>query len=197
MRKRALWRFIWAARTYARFALDKEKSMNRAEKTDTVSSLNALFNEVEVVVVTRNLGLTVAQSTDLRGKMRNVDASYKVAKNSLAKIALKDTRYEQISHLLTGPVALATSTDPVAAAKIAVEFAKTNDKLEIVGGAMGDTLLDVNGVKALASLPSLDELRAKLIGLVNAPATKLVQIVQAPAGQLARVLGAYAAKESA
>jgi large subunit ribosomal protein L10 len=171
--------------------------MNRSEKTDAVAELNANFNASAVVVVTRNLGLTVAQSTDLRLKMRDAGASFKVAKNSLAKIALKDTQYASISDLLTGPVALATSADPVAAAKIAVEFAKTNPKLEIVGGAMGDVVLDVDGVNALASLPSLDELRAKIIGLVQAPATKIAQVVTAPAGKLARVFGAYATKEAA
>lgn len=171
--------------------------MNRSEKTDAVAALNANFNAAAVVVVTRNLGLTVAQSTELRNKMRDAGASYKVAKNSLAKIALKDTQYDGISDMLTGPVALATSTDPVAAAKIAVEFAKTNDKLEIIGGGMGDVVLDVDGIKALASLPSLDELRAKIIGLVQAPATKIAQVVTAPAGKLARVFGAYATKEAA
>ena len=171
--------------------------MNRSEKTDAVAALNATFNEAAVVVVTRNLGLSVAQSTDLRNKMREAGAGYKVAKNRLAKIALNDTQYSPLSDLLTGPTALATSGDPVAAAKVAVEFAKTNDQLEIVGGAMGSTVLDVEGVKALASMPSLDELRAKLIGLVQAPATKVVQVISAPAGQLARVFGAYAAKEAA
>jgi large subunit ribosomal protein L10 len=171
--------------------------MNRSEKTDAVAALNATFNEAAVVVVTRNLGLTVTQSTDLRNKMRDAGASYKVAKNRLAKIALNDTQYSTLSDLLTGPTALATSGDPVAAAKVAVEFAKTNDKLEIVGGAMGSTVLDAEGVKALASMPSLDEMRAKLIGLIQAPATKVVQIIQAPAGQLARVFGAYAAKDAA
>lgn len=171
--------------------------MDRAQKPVVVEELNRVFNEVNVVVVTRNLGLTVAQSTALRLKMREGGATYKVTKNSLAKIATKGTVYESISDLLTGPVALASSIDPVAAAKIVVEFAKTNDRLEIVGGAMGSTVLDVNGVKALATMPSLDELRAKIVGLVQAPATKVVQIVQAPAGQLARVFGAYAAKEAA
>ncbi len=171
--------------------------MDRAQKPVVVAELNASFKEVGVVVVTRNLGLTVAQSTALRLKMRDAGATYKVTKNSLAKIASKGTVYESINDMLVGPIALASSIDPVAAAKIAVEFAKTNDKLEIVGGAMGDTALDVDGVKALASLPSLDELRAKIVGLVQAPATKVVQIVQAPAGQLARVFGAYAAKEAA
>jgi large subunit ribosomal protein L10 len=171
--------------------------MDRAQKPIVVEELNRTFNEVSVVVVTRNLGLSVAQSTALRIKMRDGGATYKVTKNSLAKIATKGTAYESISDLLTGPIALATSKDPVAAAKIAVEFAKTNDKLEIVGGAMGSIVLDVNGIKALATLPSLDELRAKIVGLVQAPATKLVQIVQAPAGQLARVIGAYATKDAA
>ena len=171
--------------------------MDRAQKPIVVEELNRTFNEVNVVVVTRNLGLTVAQSTALRLKMREGGATYKVTKNSLAKIATKGTAYESISDLLTGPVALASSIDPVAAAKIVVEFAKTNDRLEIVGGAMGSTVLDVNGVKALATMPSLDELRAKIVGLVQAPATTVVQIVQAPAGQLARVFGAYAAKEAA
>lgn len=171
--------------------------MDRAQKPEVVAELNRTFNEVSVVVVTRNLGLTVAQSTALRTKMREAGAQYKVTKNSLAKIAAKGTAYESLSTLLTGPVALATSKDPVAAAKVVAEFAKGNDKLEIVGGAMGDTLLNVDGVKALATLPSLDELRAKIIGLVQAPATKVVQIVQAPAGQLARVFGAYGAKEAA
>lgn len=167
--------------------------MDRAQKPVVVEELNRVFNEVGVVVVTRNLGLTVAQSTQLRIKMREAGATYKVTKNSLAKIATKGTSYESLGDLLTGPVALASSIDPVAAAKVVVDFAKTNDKLEIVGGAMGDTALDVNGVKALATMPSLDELRAKIVGLIQAPATKVVQIVQAPAGQLARVFGAYGA----
>ena len=168
--------------------------MDRAQKADAVAELKSVFNEVGVVVITRNLGLTVAQSTELRTKMREAGASYKVAKNRLAKLASQDTDYAGISDLLTGPTALATSIDPVAAAKIAVEFAKTNDKLEIVGGAMGSNVLDVAGVQALATLPSLDELRAKIVGLVQAPATKIVQVVQAPAGQLARVFAAYADK---
>lgn len=171
--------------------------MDRTQKAELVSELNTVFGEVGVVVVTRNLGLTVAQSTALRQKMREAGASYKVAKNRLAKIALKDTDYEGIGDLLTGPTALATSGDPVAAAKVAVEFAKTNEKLEIVGGAMGSVVLDAEGVKALASMPSLDELRAKLVGLIQAPATKLATVTQAPAAQLARVFGAYASKEAA
>ena len=129
--------------------------------------------------------------------MREAGANYKVTKNRLALIALEGTSYAPIGDMLTGPTALATSSDPVSAAKVAVDFAKTNDRLEIVGGAMGDTLLDVNGVKALAELPSLDELRAKIVGLIQAPATKIAQVVNAPAAKLARVVGAYAAKEDA
>ena len=171
--------------------------MDRIEKRDAVAALSDTFAAAGVVVVTRNLGLSVAQSTDLRSKMRDAGAMFKVSKNTLAKIAVEGTDYAGISEYLTGPVALASSQDPVAAAKAVVDFAKTNDRLEIVGGAMGTQLLDAAGVKALASLPSLDELRAKIVGLVQAPATKLAQITSAPAGQLARVFGAYAAKEAA
>jgi large subunit ribosomal protein L10 len=171
--------------------------MDRSQKTEAVAELKSTFEAVGVVVVTRNLGLTVAQSTALRTKMREAGAGYKVSKNKLAKIALQDTDYAGISDLLTGPVGLATSADPVAAAKVAVDFAKTNDKFEIVGGAMGAQVLDAEGVKALASLPSLDELRAKLVGLIVAPATKIATITQAPAAQIARVLAAYAEKDAA
>ena len=171
--------------------------MDRSQKADSVAQLNAVFNEVGVVVITRNLGLSVSQSTDLRSKMRDVGASYKVAKNRLAKLALKETQYEGLEDYLSGPTAIAYSVDPVAAAKAAVDFAKTNDKLEIVGGSMGGQLLDEAGVRALASMPSLDELRGKLVGLINAPATKIAQVVNAPAAKLARVFGAYGAKEAA
>ena len=166
--------------------------MDRSQKAESVAQLNATFNEVGVVVVTRNLGLSVAQSTELRVKMREAGASYKVAKNRLAKLAIQDTDYAGIGDLLTGPTAIAASVDPVAAAKAIVEFAKTNDKIEIVGGSMGAQVLTPEGVKALASMPSLDELRAKLIGLVQAPATKVAQLTTAPAAKLARVFGAYA-----
>jgi large subunit ribosomal protein L10 len=171
--------------------------MDRDQKPAAVAELNRNFSEVGVVVVTRNLGLTVAQSTVLRNKMRDAGATYKVSKNKLAKIAMDGTDYSSLGDMLTGPVGLASSIDPVAAAKVVVEFAKTNDKFEIVGGAMGATTLDVDGVKALATLPSLDELRAKIVGLIVAPATKLATITQAPAAQLARVLSAYAEKEAA
>ncbi|MBS0253619.1 MAG: 50S ribosomal protein L10 [Proteobacteria bacterium] len=170
--------------------------MDRSQKAESVAQLNAVFNEVGVVVITRNLGLSVAQSTALRGKMRDAGASYKVAKNRLAKLAVKDTAYEGITDFLTGPTAIAASVDPVAAAKAIVEFAKTTDKIEIVGGSMGSQVLTPEGVKALASMPSLDELRGTLVGLVQAPATKLAQLATAPAAKLARVFGAYA-KEAA
>ena len=171
--------------------------MDRSQKADAVAELNATFNEAGVVVITRNLGMTVAQSTALRVKMREANASFKVSKNSLAKLAIANTDYAGIGDMLTGPVALGTSVDPVAAAKTVVEFAKTNDKLEVVGGALGTMVLNADGIKALASMPSLDELRAKLVGLVQAPATKIAQLATAPAAKLARVFGAYAAKEAA
>jgi len=168
--------------------------MDRSQKADLVTELKQVFTETSVVVVTRNLGLSVAQSTDLRLKMRDAGAQFKVAKNRLALIALEGSKYSPIGDLLTGPTALATSIDPVAAAKVAVEFAKTTDRFEIVGGAMGDTILDVAGIKALAALPSLDQLRATLVGLIQAPATKIARTVAEPGAQLARVFGAYAAK---
>ena len=171
--------------------------MDRSQKAEAVAQLNDVFKEVGVVVVTRNLGLTVEQSTELRGKMREAGASYKVAKNRLAKLALKDTDYVGLDEFLSGPTALAWSEDPVAAAKAAGDFAKSNDKLEIVGGSMGTQVLDEAGIKALASMPSLDELRGTIVGLVNAPATKVAQVVNAPANKLARVFGAYGAKDAA
>ncbi|AXB75382.1 50S ribosomal protein L10 [Novosphingobium sp. P6W] len=171
--------------------------MDRSQKADSVATLNAVFNEVGVVVVTRNLGMSVAQSTALRGKIRDAGATYKVAKNRLAKLAIVDTDFAGISDFLTGPTAISTSVDPVAAAKAVVEFAKTTDKIEIVGGSMGTQVLNADGIKALASMPSLDELRAKLIGLIQAPATKIAQLSTAPAAKLARVFAAYAEKDAA
>ena len=171
--------------------------MDRAEKAEAVATLKQTFNEVGVVVVTRNLGMTVAQSTALRIRMRDAGASYKVTKNTLTLIALEGTTYASIGDMLTGPTGLATSPDPVAAAKVAVDFAKTTDRFEIVGGAMGDTLLDASGVRALAELPSLDELRARIVGLIQAPATKIARTINEPGAMLARVIGAYAAKEDA
>jgi len=160
--------------------------MDRSQKADAVAQLSEVFAQSGVVVVTRNLGLTVDQSTELRTKMREAGATYKVAKNRLAKLALKDTDYTGLDEFLTGPTALGYSEDPVAAAKAVVEFAKTTDKIEILGGSMGAQKLDEAGVRALASLPSLDELRGTIVGVVNAPAAKL-----------ARVFGAYGAKEAA
>lgn len=171
--------------------------MDRSQKAESVAQLSATFNEVGVVVVTRNLGMSVAQSTALRGKIREAGATYKVAKNRLAKLAIKDTDYVGLDEFFTGPTAIASSVDPVAAAKAIVDFAKTTDKIEIVGGSMGSQVLTPEGVKALASMPSLDELRAKLVGLVQAPATKIAQLSTAPAAKLARVFGAYASKDAA
>ncbi|GBQ93292.1 50S ribosomal protein L10 [Acetobacter nitrogenifigens DSM 23921 = NBRC 105050] len=166
--------------------------MDRTEKREFVASLAAVFAETSMVVVTRNEGLTVADVTDLRRKVRAAGATYKVAKNRLATLALDGTRFEGISPLLKGPTALAWAADPVAVAKVIVEFAKTNDKLVVLGGALGTQTLNADGVKALAELPSLDTLRAQLVGLISTPATRIAGVLQAPAGQLARVFGAYA-----
>ena len=166
--------------------------MDRARKEKLVTELNQSFEEASLVVVTQQSGMTVAESTDLRGRMREAGAGYKVTKNRLAKLALAGTTYEPISDLFNGPTAIAFSADPVAAARVAVNYSKENDKLVVIGGAMGDTILDENAVKVLASLPSLDELRGKMVGMLSTPATRVAGVLQAPAGQLARVLGAYA-----
>lgn len=166
--------------------------MDRAQKREFVDQLAAVFAETSMVVITRNDGLTVADVTELRRRMRAAGAQYKVAKNRLAHLALDGTRFDGIAPLLKGPTALAWSHDPVAVAKTAVEFAKTNEKFVLVGGALGAQMLDASGVKALAELPSLDALRARMLGLIQAPATKVAGVLQAPAGQLARVFGAYA-----
>ena len=168
--------------------------MNRAQKVEEVDVLHKTFEETESVVITHYSGLTVDQITDLRVKMRANGANLKVAKNRLAQRALKGTRYEGLAELLKGPVALATSQDAVAAAKVAYEFSKGNDKLVILGGALGDKMLDVSGIEALAKLPSLDEIRAKLLALFQTPATRIATVLQAPASQLARVTDAYAKK---
>ncbi|MBS0987727.1 50S ribosomal protein L10 [Acetobacter okinawensis] len=166
--------------------------MDRTEKKALVASLAAVFAETSMVVVTRNKGLTVADVTDLRRKVRAAGANYKVAKNRLATLALDGTQFSGIAPLLTGPTALAWADEPVSVAKVIVEFAKTNDKLELLGGSLGSQMLDAAGIKALAELPSLDTLRAQLVGLISTPATRIASVVQAPAGQLARVFGAYA-----
>jgi large subunit ribosomal protein L10 len=162
-----------------------------------VTSLNTVFQDTGLVVVAHYAGMTVAQMTDYRKQVKEAGGKVKVAKNRLAKLALKDTSYEGISDLLKGPTCLAYSEDPIAAAKVSVNYAKGNDKLVILGGAMGSTLLDASAVKALAELPSLDELRAKLIGLLNAPATKIARTVKEPGAQLARVIHAKASQSEA
>jgi len=171
--------------------------VDRAQKREVVSELNEVFANASAIVVTHYSGLNVAEITDLRRRMRDAGASFKVTKNRLTKLALDGTPYNEIADLFTGPTAIAYSDDPVAPAKVAVEFAKSNDKLIVLGGAMGETQLDQDGVKALAALPSLDELRGKIVGLVQAPATKVAGVLQAPAGQLARVLAAQGSKDEA
>ena len=168
--------------------------MDRAEKSELVTDLGGIFKSTNVVVVAHYSGLTVAQMQTLRRQMKQAGASVKVAKNRLAKIALEGSDVASIAPLLKGPALIAYSGDPVAAPKVATDFAKANEKFIILGGAMGKTSLDPNGVKALAALPSLDELRAKLLGLLQAPATKIAQVVNAPAAKVARVVAAYAAK---
>ena len=171
--------------------------MDRAAKSELVASLNSVFQDTGVVLVAHYAGLTVADMQNLRKQMKQAGATVKVAKNRLAKIALDGTNIASIASLLTGPTLIAYSDDPVAAPKVAVDFAKINNKLVILGGAMGETALNADGVRALASLPSLDELRAKLVGLVQAPATKIAQVVNAPAAKVARVFGAYAKSDAA
>ncbi|CAA7625418.1 50S ribosomal protein L10 [Candidatus Terasakiella magnetica] len=171
--------------------------MDRTQKTEWVGSLHGALGEVGLVVVTHYKGLTVAEMTALRGKMRAAGASFKVTKNRLTKLALAGTEFENLADLFVGPTGIAISSDPVAAAKVAVEFAKTNEKLKILGGSLGSMRLDVDGVKALAALPSLDELRGRLIGMISTPATRIAGVLQAPAGQLARVLKAKADKDAA
>ncbi len=169
--------------------------MNRSEKAEAIVELNQIFKDASLMVVTRQSGLTVQEVTDLRRKVRAAGASYKVAKNRLMLRALEGTAFKALGSMFTGPTAIAYSKDPVAAAKVISAFAKSNEKLTIVGGALGENTLDVAGVQALATLPSLDALRSKIIGLLQAPATKVAGVLVAPAGQLARVFGAYGAKE--
>jgi len=171
--------------------------VDRAEKSQLVETLASVFKDPGVLVVAHYAGLSVADMTSLRAQMREAGASVRVAKNRLVKLALKGTDVEHVSDLFEGPTVIAYSSDPVAAPKVAVEFAKGHEKLVILGGAMGQTNLDLEGVKALAALPSLDELRATLVGLIASPATKVARVLAAPAGQLARVVGAYAEKSEA
>ena len=171
--------------------------MEKAKKAEVVEDLNGIFAKAGSVVVAHYSGMTVAQMSDLRARMGAAGASFRVSKNRLAVRALKGTPIEGIAHLFKGPTGIAYSDDPVAASKVVVAYAKDNEKLVILGGSVGSTELDASGVKALATLPSLDQLRAKIVGLLVAPATKIAGVVQAPAGQLARVIGAYSKKEAA
>ena len=171
--------------------------MERAEKREFVTELNEVFKASGSVVVAHYAGVTVAQMNDFRSKMRAAGGTVKVAKNRLAKIALQGTESEGIVDLFKGQTLIAYSADPIVAPKVASDFAKTNDKLVIIGGAMGTTTLDAEGVKALATLPSLDELRARLVGMIQTPATRIAGVVQAPAAQLARLFSAYATKDEA
>jgi len=171
--------------------------VDRTEKREFVASLGLVFAETSMVVVTQNKGLTVAEVSDLRRKMRASGSTYKVAKNRLAVLALDGTRFDGIKPMLKGPTALAWSQDPVAVAKAAVDYAKTNEKFVVIGGALGTQMLNADGIKALADLPSLDALRARLVGMVQTPGTRIAGVLAAPAGQLARVFGAYAKKDEA
>ena len=164
--------------------------MNRQEKAELIETLQTTLNGSTTVVVAHQVGMTVAESSDLRAKMREAGAGFKVTKNRIAKLALNDTPHTALESLFTGPTAIGTSADPVAAAKVLVEFAKDNNKLTIVGGSMDGKSLDKAGVEALAKLPSLDELRGKLVGILQAPAAKLARVAQAPAGKVARVIKA-------
>lgn len=169
--------------------------MDRTEKRAFVQAMQAVFAETSFVLVSQNNGLTVADATVLRRRMRDAGATYKVAKNRLAALALDGSSFQGIQPLLKGPTALAWSRDPVAVAKTAVEFARTNDKFVILGGALGAQTLNADGVKALAALPSLETLRAQLLGLIQTPATRIAGVLQAPGSQLARVFSAYARKD--
>jgi large subunit ribosomal protein L10 len=173
------------------------QTVERAEKREFVTELNEVFKASGSVVVAHYAGVTVAQMNDFRSKMRAAGGTVKVAKNRLAKIALQGTESEGMSNLFTGQTLIAYSADPITAPKVVVEFSKTNDKLVVLGGTMGATTLNAEAVKSLATLPSLDELRAKLLGMIQTPATRIAGVVQAPAAQLARVFAAYAKKDEA
>ncbi len=171
--------------------------MDRTEKENLVASMHKTFEDSTIVVVTHYSGLTVGEMGELRDQMREAGASFKVTKNRLTRRALEGTKYQPLESLFTGPTAIAYSDDPVAAAKAAVNFSKTNDKLIVLGGALGEEQLDLAKIKSLASLPSLDELRAKIVGMLSTPATRIAGVLQAPAGQVARVIGAYGASGEA
>ena len=164
--------------------------MNRAEKQEMVESLGQIFSESGAVVVTQYAGLSVAEMTDLRRRMGAAGATYRVAKNRLAKIALENTDRSSAKDLFAGPTGIAYSADPVAPAKVVTEFAKENEKLVIIGGIVGEQAVDTKGIEALAKMPSLDELRGKLAGVLNAPGNKLVATLNEPGGRLVRTLNA-------
>ena len=170
--------------------------MDRAQKAESIETLKGVFASAGAVVVTHYLGLSVAEMQDLRGRLRKEGAGFKVVKNRLAQKALNGAG-DGAGALFTGPVGIAYAPDPVSAAKVVAQYAKDNEKLKIVGALMGETLLDAKGVDALAKLPSLDQLRAQILGLIQAPATRVAGVIQAPAAQLARVFSAYAAKDAA
>lgn len=194
-------KYFMLSKVTNRFVLSKSakwrETVNRAEKREFVTWLNEAFQKSGSVVVAHYSGLTVSQMNDLRSKMGEAGGAVKVAKNRLAKIALQGTESESIAGLFTGQTLIAYSEDPITAPKVAVDFAKSNDKFVILGGSMGATSLTVDAVKSLASLPSLNELRAKLVGMISTPATRIAQVVNAPAGQVARVIGAYAQEDKA
>jgi large subunit ribosomal protein L10 len=174
-----------------------ETDMDRAQKAESIEVLKGVFEAAGAVVITHNMGLTVAELSDLRGRLRKEGAAYKVVKNRLAQKALNGGAGEAAGALFKGPVGIAYASDAVSAAKVATQYAKDNDKFFVVGGIMGETVLDAKAIDALAKLPSLDQLRAKLVGLIQAPATRIAGVIQAPAAQLARVFSAYAAKDAA
>ncbi len=171
--------------------------MDRAQKAESIEQLKGVFAESGAVVVTHYLGLTVAEMTDLRGRLRKEGAKLKVVKNTLAQKAMDGSAGAAGDRLFTGPVAIAYAKDPVSAAKVVTEYAKANEKFVVVGAVMGQSVLDAKGVDSLSKLPSLDQIRGQLIGLINAPATKVAGVLQAPAGQLARVFSAYSKKDAA
>ena len=166
--------------------------MDRVDKENMVASLRETFEDNSMVVVTHYAGLTVKEMGDLRSRMRQAGALFKVTKNRLTRLALKDTKFEPLSDMFSGPTAIAYSDDPLAAAKVSVNYAKENDKLVVLGGILNEEFFDADGIKALSILPTLEELRAKIAGLLNAPATKIAQIIQAPGGQVARAISAHA-----
>ena len=174
-----------------------ERYLERSQKTELIDGLKKIFGSVNIVVVTRPAGLTVGETTDLRRQMRAAGAGFRVTKNRLAKIALAGPAFEVLTEMFQGPTAIAYSSDPISAVKAAVEYAEKNQKLVIIGAAFDEQVLNAAQVAALAKLPSLDQLRGHLVGLLQAPATRIARVIQAPGGQVARVINAYATKVAA